>query len=197
MKTINIGCVISILCMCLSAAPAVAGDALKLDQAVKAVIGVLPPGWTVADVKSNEIPYAHHWDENYTGPKGIQLIVKGTRPVYEKYFDTNGNRQMVYVATEALEIWIMPGNYHNSFSSWISFTRPILPTVVIAHGPIKVYAKPSCVLLSEKDFYDFLHKAGDAGGYDFGIDPPNSLTWKDWRLKLRKVVEKINSTSQP
>jgi hypothetical protein len=130
------------------------------------------------------------------------LIVKGVRPVNAEFSNqyTNGIWQWhaVHVATESLEIWLMPSNYSDSFWSWFSIDRPIQPTVVVNHGPIKVYASPSSLLLSEKDFNKILStnnavrwpdSPGNSPIFHFPSDSPKPLTWKDWRLKLRKVIE--------
>ena len=167
-----------------------AGDTAQLDGAINAVVAALPPGWTVVKQKSGEIPYGHHWGENYTGPRGTLVIAKGTRPVNAEFSDANGKWQPVHVATESLEIWLMPSNYSDSSFGWLAIGRPIQPTVILNHGPIKVYARPSHLLLSEKDFNDLLSKFSGVRWPDSPVNSPELLTWKDWRLKLRKAIEK-------
>jgi hypothetical protein len=117
--------------MILFTAPLVTADTEQLDRAVKVVTRSLPAGWTIAEQKTNEIPWGHHWDENYTGPRGLLLIAKGTRPVNANFRDTNGNWHAIHVATESLEIWLMPNNYSDSHFAWLSIGRPIQPTVII------------------------------------------------------------------
>ena len=169
--------------------PAVA-DTNQFDRAIKAITQSLPSGWTIAEQKPDEIPWGHHWNQNYTGPKGLLVIVKGLRPVSAEFRDTNGTWQAIHVATESLQIWLMPSNYSDSHFAWMSIERPIQPTVVVNHDPIKVYASPSHLLLSQKDFYELL---SDTNGVEWPDSPGNSpelLTWKDWQLKLRKAIEK-------
>jgi hypothetical protein len=170
-------------------APVAAGEHAELDQAIQAVTNTLPSGWTVAKVTTNEIPYGHHWNENYAGPTGTLVIAKGTRPVHAAFIAPNGKSNVVHVATEALEIWLMPSNYSDSRFAWLSIDRPIQPTVVINRGPVKLYAEPSHVLLSEKNFKDLLSNTNGIAWVDSPFDSPQLLTWKDWRLKLRKAME--------
>ena len=174
----------------LFSAPVVAGDTGQLDRAVNAVTNALPTGWTLAQRKTNEIPYGHHWDQNYTGPKGLLLIVRGIRPVNAEFADANDKWRPVHVATESLEIWLMPGNYSDSSSAWSFLKRPIQPTVVLNHDLIKVYARPSHLLLPEIDFNDLLSKSTGVRWPDSPGNDPELLTWKDWQLKLRKAIEK-------
>ena len=63
----------------LFTASGLAGDTAQFDQALRAVTNALPPGWTVAVVETNAIPYGHHYGENYTGPIGIFVVAKGIR----------------------------------------------------------------------------------------------------------------------
>jgi hypothetical protein len=178
-----------ILCIGLFAVRSMADDTSQFERAIAAITNALPPGWTVEERKSNQIPYGHHWQESYTGPKGTLLIVKGTRPVNAEFSDSNSNWKAVHVATEALEIWIMPNNYNNSSWQWLSITRPIQPIVVVHHGPIKVYASQWAVLLSQKDMDDLLSKPSGIRWPD-DIDSPDFLTWKDWRSKLHDAIKK-------
>jgi hypothetical protein len=177
---------------------AVAADTNQFDRAINAITNLLPAGWTIAEQKTNEIPWGHHWNENYTGPKGILVIVKGIRPVNAEFSDTNGTWRAIHVATESLQIWLMPSNYSDSFWAWFSIDRPIQPTVIVAHGPIKVYATPAHLLLSEKQFWEILYKfngvrwpdsPGNSPVFHSPADTPKPLTWKDWQLKLRKAIE--------
>ena len=86
----------------------------------------------------------------------------------------------------------MPRNYSYSLWSWPAISHlislPIQPTVVVSHGPVKVYARPGHVLLSEKDFWATLRKYN---GIHWPDDPdsPDYLTWKDWRLNLKQAIE--------
>ncbi|MGI8965358.1 MAG: hypothetical protein ACR2H1_04625, partial [Limisphaerales bacterium] len=148
-----------------------------------------PPGWTIAERKSNQIPWGHHWDQNYTGPKGVLVIAKGNRPVNAEFGDPTGKWRVVDVATESLEIWLMPSNYSDSWLR-LSAHRPIQPKVVVNHGPIKVYARPSHLLLSPQDFNKILSNTNSVRWPDSPVNFPKSLTWKDWRLKLSKAIEK-------
>jgi hypothetical protein len=174
----------------LFAASVLAGDTGQLDRALNAVTNALPAGWTLAQRKTNEIPYGHHWNENYAGPKGVLVIAKGSRRVNAEFLDAKGQWHSIHVATEALKIWLMPSNYSNSTFGWLDFTRPDQPTVIIVKEPVKVYAEPSAVLISEEDFQSILSKFNGVRWPDSPGNKPELLTWKDWQLKLRKAIEK-------
>jgi hypothetical protein len=171
-------------------APGMAGSTDQLDRAVAAVTNALPSGWTLAERKTNEVPYGHHWNDDYTGPKGLLLIVKGTRPVDAEFSDATYKWRAVHVATESLEIWLMPSNYKASRGTWFALIAgPVPPKVVVNRGPIKVYATESSVLLSQRDFDEILNKSTGVMWPDSPRNKPELLSWKDWRQKLRKALE--------
>ena len=168
----------------------VMADNTNFDRAISAITNALPPGWTIVEQKTNEIPWGHHWNENYTGPKGLLLIVRGTRPVNAEFSDTNGTWHAIHVATESLHIWLMPSNYSNSPFAWMSLERPVQPTVIVNHGPIKVYAQPTGLIISQQQYFKILKKFTGVRWPDSPANNPKLLTWKDWRLKLREAIEK-------
>lgn len=178
-----------IVSVTLSTRTVVAGDTTQADRAVKAITAILPKGWSVAKQKPGEFPYGHHWNENYTGPKGLLVVVTGTRPVHAEFIAPNGESNVVHVATESLDILLMPGNYSNSRLAWLDLDRPIQPTTIIGRGPIKVYAEPSHLLLSEKRFKELLSDTNGIAWVDSPFDSPQLLTWQDWRSKLKKAIE--------
>jgi hypothetical protein len=176
--------------MILFTVSAVASDTNQFDRAINAITQSLPPGWTIAERKSNEIPWGHHWNENYTGPKGLLIIAKGVRPVSAEFSDPTGRRWAVHVATESLEIWLMPSTYSDSFWAWFSIDRPIQPTVVVAHGPIKIYARPSHLLISQKNFENILSNTNGVSWPDSPGNNPKLLTWKNWQFELKAAMQK-------
>jgi len=103
----------------------------------------------------------HHWEENdYAGPNGSSSDCERdpTDQCGVQGFEWQ-IRKKIHEATEALDIWLMPRNYSYSLWSWPAISHlislPIQPTVVVSHGPVKVYARPGHVLLSEKDFLGY------------------------------------------
>jgi hypothetical protein len=189
MNNLRTAILVGVLFIIIFTAPVMADDT-NLDRAINAITNTLPPGWTIAEQKPDEIPWGHHWNENYTGPKGLLMIVKGLRPVNAEFRETNGTWQAIHVATESLNIWLMPSNYSDSPFAWMSIERPVQLIVVVNHGPIKVYVQPTSLLLSEQQFWEIMHKFNGVRWPDSPTNNPKLLTWKDWRRKLREAIEK-------
>jgi hypothetical protein len=95
------------------------------EQALSAISNSLPEGWTITERALGEIPWGHHWCTEYTGKKGLKLVARGVKLVNTEFRQHDGSWRAVAVGTEALEIWLMPGDYRDSFLSWACFHRPI------------------------------------------------------------------------
>jgi hypothetical protein len=162
----------------------------NVERGINVVTRSLPSGWTIVERKSGEIPWGHHWCDDYNGPNGTYLVAKGVRPVNVEFLGADGKWQPIPLATESVEIWLMPGNYRDSYKSWFCFHRPIQPMVIVDEGPVKVYARPSHIIDSEKRFNEILSKSKGVRSPDSPWNAPESLTWKDWNAKLKEAINK-------
>src|SRR5947207_8585160 len=92
----------------------------------------LPPGWSIVQSETGQIPWGHHWCDDYKGVTGTKLVARGIRPVRSSFLSRDDNQwRNVVVGKEALEIWLMPGVYRESRIAWMCHHRPIQPTVVV------------------------------------------------------------------
>jgi hypothetical protein len=163
-------------------------QSVELDRAVTEMARALPSGWTIVERKNGEIPWGHHWCGEYGGTKGLKVVIKGVRPVHTEFRGRDGTWRAVPIGTEALEVWLMPGDYSDSFWSWTCFHRPIQPTGVVERGPVHVYARPSSVTNSEAEFKKLLAESTAVQSPDSPSNAPETLTWKTWRNDLSKAV---------
>ena len=92
----------------------------SLAGAESIVRSALPVEWQVAEVESGQIPWGHHWGEDYQGPTGQRMVLVGPRTVNVSWCAQDGTWNRSPMAREALEIWIMPGNYRDSWGSILS-----------------------------------------------------------------------------
>jgi hypothetical protein len=180
-------CVLAFVVLLLTAL-ALADDGSQIKRIVSAISRALPDGWSVVEEKEAEIPWGHHWCNSYDGPKGTLLVIKGVRPTSSEFLGKDGEWRATPVGTESLQIWIMPGSYHDSYLAWFCHHRPIQPTEVIRHSRVKVYASPSSILMSQKYFNDLLSKSQGVRSPDSPANSPETLTWKDWQKQLSTII---------
>jgi hypothetical protein len=151
-----------------------------LEATARAVEEALPTGWTVAERKSNEFPWGHHWCEDYSGPKGIQIIVVGPKPVSVQMKMKDGISQAFPIAKESLELWVMPPEYRDSWKAWLCFSRPIQPTSIAAVAGARIYGRPAHRLNSEAEFKDLLSKAHAVSWPSSPWNDPATFSWATW-----------------
>ena len=73
------------------ASPALAHGPPDVDRAARAITRALPGGWSIVEEKDQEIPYGHHWCDNYAGSRGMKLVVLGVKDVNLHLQDHDGN----------------------------------------------------------------------------------------------------------
>ncbi len=81
----------------------------------------------------------------------------------------------------------------NESAAYVKLNRqtPCPPRSAVSVNPeCHIGAEASAVLISEEDFRSILSKFSGVRWPDSPGNKPELLTWKDWRLKLRKAIEK-------
>ena len=71
----------------------------------------MPAGWAIVARTTEEVPFGHHFCENYDGLRGTRFVVKGTNPVQSEFLDQQNEWRAVTVGTESIDMWVMPGDY--------------------------------------------------------------------------------------
>jgi hypothetical protein len=158
-----------------------------LGQAAVRIERVLPAGWSIVENKSGEIPWGHHWCDEYSGPKGLKIVVVGPSQVSVE-MQVSGEWRSFSAAREALDIWVMPSQYSDSWKSSFCFHRPIQPAAIDANGSFRMYARPAHRLNSEVEFRELLSKAGASAWPASPLNDPSRLSWKTWPNDLKSVV---------
>jgi hypothetical protein len=162
-------------------------------QAVERAIGAaLPSGWSIVERKVGEIPWGHHWCDEYKGVTGTELIIRGIKPSKSRFLRGDGQWDDVVVGAEALDVWIMPGEYRESRLDVLCFHRPIQPTAVVEQRDVRIYARPAHH--STKDETDIFNKnLSNAKAVESPESPwndPERLSWRSWKIDIDVAVSK-------
>jgi hypothetical protein len=136
------------------------------------------------DTKQDEIPWSHHWSDNYKGHGGTKLIFVGPSPVNFHWRDRASQWHDDPIARESLEIWILPAEYREGR---YGFHDPIPAELVVASRGVRVYAQPSHRLNSEVEIQALLKQATETS---WPQSPANggSLSWKSWKADIANAV---------
>ena len=129
-----------------------------LDRAISVFEKALPQGWSVAERKPNDFPWGHHFCDDYAGPKGTKVVVVGPKPVQVAWMSRSGESLSTPVAKESLEVWFMPPEYKDNWSSWLCFHRPVQPIAVLKGPSVSVFGRPSHRLTQKQNFVNCFRK---------------------------------------
>ncbi len=148
------------------------------EPALAAIQAALPAGWFLAESKPDQLPYGHYWGDSYDGPRGQLLVFSGPADRYMSWRDRDGGWHRDAIGKEALEIWIMPPAYAES---WRRFLKPMRPTPaarVYSNETSRVYGKAGA-RSSQARIDEIVEKAAETRGYD------PALSWSTWQEDLR------------
>jgi hypothetical protein len=156
------------------------------DQVPGIVLKLAPAGWAVAEDTSGQVPQGHYWGDQgreYRGPRGRRVVFMGPGEVEFTWRDQNGALQHEKLGKETLELWIMPGDYKESWASKLNFHAPEPAELIFAGANVRVYAKPAARVTSEARFKAILKEAIETRGLD-----SQPLSWSTWRADLQREL---------
>ena len=151
------------------------------------VLKLAPAGWAVAEDTPEQVPEGHYWGDQgreYHGPRGRRVVFIGPRDVDFTWRDKNGAWQHEKLRKEALELWIMPGEYRESWASKLNVHAPEPAELIFSGANVRVYAKPSARVTSEARFKAILKEATETRG----LDSERELSWSTWRADLQREL---------
>jgi hypothetical protein len=158
----------------------------------RALLQALPVGWSVVERKEGEIPWGHHWCEDYKGVTGTKLVIRGPARAKSRFRDSEGHWTDVAVGAEALEVWVMPTAYEEGWRNNVCFHRPIQPDSVVASRAVRLYARPAAHQNSDEQalFQEQLAKATAVESPESPWNDPKRISWQSWSADLRRAFEK-------
>jgi len=159
----------------------------------KKIKAILPANWKVVEEKQGVIPYNHYWGLKYDGPKGLLFALEGDKPVFMHWKDKkNGEWHKEPLAKEALELYIMPESYSESWKRFFVMKSPEGAELLFNGNNLKIYVNPCQRIVSPDKFKDkfneILPKAQTTGWPD---SPANkgSLSWGTWEEDIKKAFQ--------
>jgi hypothetical protein len=176
------------LCLVTLAFPVEAQHSLSSAALESAVRAAFPSSWSVAERKDGQIPWGHHWCDEYKGVTGVLLVAVGPSPVPVKFLDASGTWTARPVARESLEIWIMPATYHDNATAALCFQRPVQPTAVVGTRDARVWARPAHRINSDAEFNAILSQYRAIAWPESPSNDATRLSWPSWQHDISSSV---------
>jgi hypothetical protein len=110
------------------------------DRVPAVVLKLAPTGWAIAEDAPGQVPEGHYWGDrgrDYQGPRGRRVVFMGPRDVECRWRDRNGAWQHEKVGKETLELWVMPGNYRESWGSWFNLHAPPAAELIFSGSNVR------------------------------------------------------------
>lgn len=149
----------------------------------------MPEGWRIVERQDGQIPWGHHWCDDYRGPRGIKLIAVGPRIVNAQMRDrATGQWTSQPLAREAVEIWVMPAAYRDSATAALCLHRPIQPESISRTYEVAVWARPAHRMNSTVEFDAALAQSSASGWPESPWNDWSKLSWTTWRQDLAKAL---------
>ncbi len=149
----------------------------------------LPDGWKVVKKQIDSIPYGHHFCDKYEGEKGIKLVITGPTLIDVVWTSESGETFKEPVAAESLDIWFMPGDYHNNKWAWLCFHRPLQPLEILRNQSFSIFGRPGHHLISELKWHELLTKVKAISWPESPAENHSKISWTNWVDDIRRSLE--------
>lgn len=113
----------------------------KLKEVADEIVATMPGTWKVIEEKIGVIPSGHHDGLKYNGPRGRYMYLAGDQDVIYRWKDRNGTWHEEPILKEAILLWIMPPEYHQSWKRFFVMKRREPVEEIYSDEIAKVYGK--------------------------------------------------------
>lgn len=146
----------------------------------------MPNTWRVVEKKAGVIPEWHYEGLKYDGPRGLYLLLVGDHDVNYEWKDNNNIWHKEPILKEAIALWIMPPEYHQSWKRFFIF-KGHAPTERIHSGEkVKIYGNEVTYRASglPDRFKEVLPYASEFAG-----TPDHTVrSWTAWKKDISEVL---------
>jgi hypothetical protein len=170
-------------------------DYEKLNPLIDKIEAGIPKNWRVVEKKPGVIPEYHYEGMQYDGPKGVYLIVAGDQDYYFRWKDRNGEWHQEPSGKEAIELWVMPAQYHESWRRFFVFKGHVRAPEVYSNQNARVYGYDSAYSDPEraserkrryKEIWPYITETG-------GMPEHTVRSWVNWREDIKKILQDFRS----
>lgn len=167
-----------------------ADESMVYEATIAKIKAALPSDWSVAETKADVLPEGHYWGMEYDGRKGLELVLQGPRDVLFHWKDRNDTWHQEPVAKEALDLWLMPSSYEESWRRFFVMKRPKTAKLLFSGPMVKVYSFPSSRVIAVERV-DEIFKLKLAKSTDWRDSPSNTgtLSWETWKDDLQRALQ--------
>jgi hypothetical protein len=184
----NIFLIIYMLTLCFSTESLASenDDYNRLNTFIAKIETAIPKNWKIVERKIGQIPEWHYDGIKYDGPRGVYLLMVGDQHVDYKWRDqANTWHNKIQFFKEAIGLWIMPAEYHESWKRFFTFKGHATTPAIYLGKDVKVYGQeviyPNFQSLDLKKVFPNVSFFGGA--------PEHSVrSWINWKNDINTAL---------
>ena len=134
---------IAIFRLCVMGVAMADADYEKLKHYADKIVAKMPSTWQVVEEKTGVIPSGHYDGLKYDGPRGLYLVLAGDRDATYNWKDNFGMWHKEPILKEAILLWIMPSEYHQSWKRFFVMKSRVPTGRIYSGKKVKVYGEES------------------------------------------------------
>jgi hypothetical protein len=166
-------------------------DYERLRHYADKIVASMPSTWRAFEEKTGVIPYGHYDGLKYEGPGGLLLVLVGPQDMFYEWKDESGAWHEKSFTKEAIELWIMPPEYHLSWKRFFVMKSPVPADLIFSGDAVKVYGMPSRRPTSQH------HKQLSDDWFNYEVLPQattlgpklSPLSWTTWKGDIKEVLQ--------
>lgn len=163
----------------------------ECQKTIDALIQSIPDGWSYIDTEVNASPYGH---EEENALRGFKITLAGDRNVVFSWKDDAEQWHQEPLATEALELWIIPSQYRRSWRRFFTMKAPEPASLIYENDHIKVYGLPTARWRSQEAQIRFNELVPSQVIETHWIESPRitkKLSWASWKEDVARVFREL------
>lgn len=176
--------------LCVGGIAMADADCERLKYYADRIVTKMPSTWRVFEKKKGVIPFGHYDGLKYEGPGGLLLVLVGPQDMFFKWKDKSGVWRQKSFQKEAIELWIMPPEYHLSWKRFFVMKSLVPADRIFSSDAVKVYGRPSRRYTSQhhKQLFDEYYKEILPRATTLGpkLSP---LSWITWEEDIKEVLQ--------
>ncbi len=173
--------------LCAAGVAMADSDYERLKHYANKIVAKMPSTWRLVEEKTGVIPSGHYDGLKYEGPGGLYLVLAGDLDVTYNWKDKSGMWHKEPILKEAILLWIMPSEYHQSWKRFFIMKSRVPVEQIYSGKKVKVYGEEGHHWPPEASnrFEEIKPHISTYGG-----TPDHTvLSWTTWQKDIKKVLQ--------
>jgi len=162
-------------------------DYIRLKLFADNIKANMPNTWKVVEEKTDVIPEWHYEGLKYDGPKGLYLLLVGNHDVDFEWKDKDNIWHKEPIFKEAIALWIMPPEYHQSWKRFFIFKGHVPAEDIYSGENVKIYGDETTY--RDPGLPDRFKEVLPFASQTTGTPDHTVRSWVAWKEDIKDVLQ--------